>query len=54
MDLREIGWESVVYPSGSAQGPVTCCCECGDEPLSSDATELVCAECKDSRWRYTA
>jgi hypothetical protein len=25
----------------SGQGPVAGCCECGDEPLGSCATELV-------------
>jgi hypothetical protein len=43
MDLREIGWlggcglDSTV----SGQGPVAGCCECGDEPSGSCATELV-------------
>jgi hypothetical protein len=43
MDLREIGvgggygFDS----SGSGQGPVAGCCECGDEPSGSCATELV-------------
>jgi hypothetical protein len=27
---------------GSGHGPLAGCCECGDEPLGSDATELVC------------
>jgi hypothetical protein len=27
--------------TGSGQGPVVGCCECGDEPLGSCATELV-------------
>jgi hypothetical protein len=27
--------------TGSGQGPVAGCCECGDEPLVSCATELV-------------
>jgi hypothetical protein len=27
--------------TGSVQGPVTGCCECGDEPSGSCATELV-------------
>jgi hypothetical protein len=27
--------------TGSGQGPVAGCCECGDEPLGSCATELV-------------
>jgi hypothetical protein len=45
MDLRETGlggggvdWISTV----SGQGPVAGCCECGDEPSGSCATELVC------------
>jgi hypothetical protein len=42
MDLREIplgvcGLDSI----GSGQGPVVGCCECGDEPWGSCATELV-------------
>jgi hypothetical protein len=37
MDLREIGLDSTV----SGQGPVAGCCECGDEPSGSCATELV-------------
>jgi hypothetical protein len=42
MDLREIdlggcGLGSTV----SGQGPVAGCCECGDEPSGSCATELV-------------
>jgi hypothetical protein len=27
--------------TGSGQGPVAGCCECGDEPSGSCATELV-------------
>jgi hypothetical protein len=27
---------------GSGQGPVAVCCEHGDEPSGSGATELVC------------
>jgi hypothetical protein len=27
--------------TGSGQGQVACCCECGDEPSGSCATELV-------------
>jgi hypothetical protein len=27
--------------SGSGQGPVASCCECGDEPSGSCATDLV-------------
>jgi hypothetical protein len=41
MDLRDwlrgCGLNSTV----SGQGPVACCCECGDEPSGSCATELV-------------
>jgi hypothetical protein len=36
MDLGESGLDS----TGSGQGPVACCCECGDEPSGSCATEL--------------
>jgi hypothetical protein len=36
-DLRESGLDSTV----SGQGPVAGCCECGDEPSASCATELV-------------
>jgi hypothetical protein len=28
--------------TGSGQEPVGSCCECGDEPSGSFATELVC------------
>jgi hypothetical protein len=42
MDLREIGlggvWIGFDCPG---QGPVAGCCECGDEPSGSCATELV-------------
>jgi hypothetical protein len=43
MDLREIGLgEGCGSDStGSGQGLVTGCCECGDEPSGSCATELV-------------
>jgi hypothetical protein len=34
MDLREIGCESV-GSTGSGQGQVAGCCECGDEPSGS-------------------
>jgi hypothetical protein len=37
MDLREIGLDS----TGSGQGPVAGCCDCGDEPSGSCATEIV-------------
>jgi hypothetical protein len=30
-----------IYSTGSGQGPVAGCCECGDEPSGSCATELV-------------
>jgi hypothetical protein len=42
MDLREIGLDSTV----SGQGPVAGCCECGDEPSCSCATELVFFSCR--------
>jgi hypothetical protein len=42
MDLREIGLGGCGLDSTvSGQGPVACCCECGDEPSGSCATELV-------------
>jgi hypothetical protein len=42
MDLREIGLGVCELDStGSGQGPVVDCCECGDEPSGSCATELV-------------
>jgi hypothetical protein len=42
MDLREIGLGGGGLDStGSGQGPVAGCCECGDEPSGSCATELV-------------
>jgi hypothetical protein len=41
MDLKEIGWGCRVDPVGSGQGPVAGCCEYGDEPAGSGATELV-------------
>jgi hypothetical protein len=41
MDLREIGWGCGVDSPGSGQGPVADCCECGDEPSGSGATDLV-------------
>jgi hypothetical protein len=39
MDLREIGLGGVDW-TGLGQGPVAGCCECGDEPSGSCATEL--------------
>jgi hypothetical protein len=41
MDLTENGWGCGVDSPGSGQGPVTCFCECGDEPSGSGSTELV-------------
>jgi hypothetical protein len=45
MDLREIGLGGGVGCGldsiGSGQGSVAGCCECGDEPTGSYATELV-------------
>jgi hypothetical protein len=42
MDLREIGlWGCGLDSTGSEQVPVAGCCECGDEPSGSCATELV-------------
>jgi hypothetical protein len=42
MDLWEIGWGGGVDSPGSGQGPLAGCCECGDEPSGSGATDLVC------------
>jgi hypothetical protein len=42
MDLRDTGLgECGLDSTGSGQGPVAGCCECGDEPSGSCATELV-------------
>jgi hypothetical protein len=42
MDVREIGLGVCGLDSTvSGQGPVAGCCECGDEPSGSCATELV-------------
>jgi hypothetical protein len=42
MDLREIGLVGGGLDSTvSGQGPLAGCCECGDEPSGSCATELV-------------
>jgi hypothetical protein len=41
MDLRETGLMGVDWIRLSGQGPVAGCCECGDEPSRSCATELV-------------
>jgi hypothetical protein len=34
-----------VNPDGSGLGPVTGCCEYGDEPSCSGVTDLVLEEC---------
>jgi hypothetical protein len=42
MDLRELGLgERGLDSTSSGQGPAAGCCECGDEPSGSCATELV-------------
>jgi hypothetical protein len=42
MDLRETGCGGCGLDStGSGQGPVAGCCECGDEPSGSCATDIV-------------
>jgi hypothetical protein len=42
MDLGDIGlWGCGLDLTSSGQGPVAGCCERGDEPLGSCATELV-------------
>jgi hypothetical protein len=42
IDLREIGLGGGGLDStGAGQGPMAGCCECGDEPSGSCATELV-------------
>jgi hypothetical protein len=42
MYLREIDLEGCGLDStGSGQGPVAGCCQCGDEPSGSCTTELV-------------
>jgi hypothetical protein len=40
--------------TGSGQGPVAGCCECGDEPSGSGATELVILQCFFSNEYYVA
>jgi hypothetical protein len=39
--LGRLGWGCGLDSSVSGQGPVAVCCECGDEPSGSCATELV-------------
>jgi hypothetical protein len=47
MDLGEIGLgECGLDSTSSGQRPVAGCCECGDEPSGSCATELVGLLCK--------
>jgi hypothetical protein len=42
MDVGEIGWGGCgADSSGSGYGSLAGCCECGDEPSGSGATELV-------------
>jgi hypothetical protein len=41
MDRREIGLGGGLDSTGSGQGPVAGCCECGDEPSGSCTTDLV-------------
>jgi hypothetical protein len=36
-----LAWGGGLDSTGSGQGPVAGCCECGDEPSGSCATELV-------------
>jgi hypothetical protein len=46
MDFREIGFGGCGLDStGSGQGPLAGCCECGDEPSGSCVTELVSYIC---------
>ena len=35
MDLRKVGWGYGLDRSGSGQGQVADCCECGNEPSGS-------------------
>jgi hypothetical protein len=37
----KMAWGCGLDSTGSGQGPVEVCCECGDEPSGSCATELV-------------
>jgi hypothetical protein len=39
--LGRLAWGCRLDSTGSGQGPVAGCCECGDEPSVSWATELV-------------
>jgi hypothetical protein len=50
MDLGEIGWGCGVDSVGSGYVPVVVCCEYGDEPSGSGATELIVLHMSWSRW----
>jgi hypothetical protein len=39
--LGRLAWGCGLDATGSGQGPVAGCCECGDEPSGSCATELI-------------
>jgi hypothetical protein len=39
--LGKLAGECEFDSTGSKQGPVASCCECGDEPSGSSAKELV-------------
>jgi hypothetical protein len=53
MDLRESGFGGCGLDStGSGQGPLAGCCECGDEPSGFCATELVSYIRKKWNGRY--
>jgi hypothetical protein len=39
--LGRLAWGCGLDSTGSGQGPVACCRECGDEPSGSCATEFV-------------
>jgi hypothetical protein len=39
--LRRLAWGCELESTGSGQGPVAGCCECGDESSGSCATKLV-------------
>jgi hypothetical protein len=39
--LGRLAWGCGLDSTGSGQGPVAGCCECGDEPSGSCAMELV-------------
>jgi hypothetical protein len=49
--LGRLAWGCGLDSTGSGQGPVAGCCECGDEPSGSCATELV-SSCAVSRPKY--